>query len=363
MVVYLANLESPGLVFTYGLFGVQHYDLTTEKKKIILKLYNLLGQSADRLDHLQDESHGVTRDGPHSTTFVAYWLKSTDYEKWKTASEVEEFWNNLPDDAGVWREVMTVPKSRYMFAANQHETSGLAALLGLKQSSEEGYWRVYRHRLSQNPDEHTDPTDTFTSPLVSGATSVRDVGKQVIDLSQAGLPPKIKYGKVKITNIPDNLLYCREGQRQPGLPKEELEDWKAKLAPHAVAWMNHLDEERNKNGVVSFTFNVGHEKPKDTFVLRADLEVDINAVAEANQLMYFLDLAHFEYAGRSFKEHVKLRSNTFEMYGKGGKHEHGKLSIWVELCVLKSGDLEAEYIGCREGTGLMLFEDRKAAHI
>ncbi|KAJ9616399.1 hypothetical protein H2200_000117 [Cladophialophora chaetospira] len=356
MVVYLANLEGSGLVFTYGLFGVQHDALTAEKKKYISELYTLLSHSAGRVDHLQDESHGVSRDEPRSTTFVAYWLKSADYEKWKNTEEVKQFWDNLPDDAGVWREVMTVPKSRYMFAANQHETSGLATLLGLKASSDEGYWRVYRHRLSENPDEHTDPEDTFTSPLVTVAKENGDSGQSAVDLAKRF--NEIKLGRVKITKIPDNLLYCREGQRQPGLPQEELETWKEKLAPHALAWMNHLDTERNKNGVVSFTFNIGHEKPKATFEPAADLKLDTDAVAEANQLMYFLDLAHFEYSGRSFREHVKLRATTFEMYGPGGKHsENGKLSIWVELCVLKSGDLEAEYIGCREGTGLMLFEN------
>ena len=58
-----------------------------------------------------------------------------------------------------------------------------------------------------------------------------------------------------------------------------------------------------------------------------------------NQLMYFLDLAHFEWPGRSFKDHVKLRKNVFEMYGPGGKHsKNPQLSIWVELCVLKPDD-------------------------
>lgn len=357
MVVYLANLEGQGLVFTYGLFGVQHDELTAEKKKTISTLYSLLSQSANRIDHLQDESHGIPRDGPYSTTFVAYWLHSADYEKWKETAEVKEFWEGLPDDAGVWREVMTVPKSRYMFAANQYETSGLATQLGLKASSDEGYWGVYRHRLSDITDEHTDPNDTFTSSLVTPARAQADPSKQVVDLSKPA-SNTIRLGRIKIANIPDNLCYCREGQRQPGLPRDELETWKEKLAPYAQSWMNHLDTERNKNGVVSFTFNIGHEPPKSTFQPGEDLELATDAVAEANQLMYFLDLAHFEQAGRSFKDHVKLRATTFEMYGPGGKHsENPKLSIWVELCVLKAGDVDVEYIGCREGTGLMPFEN------
>jgi len=310
-----------------------------------------LSRSANRVDYLQDESHGAPQAAPKSTTFVAYWLKSSDYEEWKETEAVKEFWESLPDDAGVWREVMTVPKSRYMFAASQNETSGLATVLGLKQSSDEGYWGVYRHRLSETPDEHTDPGDSFTSPFVSNAKAKPGSTKRVIDLSRSQLQDSIRRGRVKLTRVPDNLCYCREGQRQPDLAKEELETWKERLAPYALSWMNHLDTERDKNGVVSFTFHIGHETPKSTFV-------ETQVTAEANQLMYFLDLAHFELAGRSWRDHVKLRQTTMEMYGPGGQHsQDGKLSLFVELCVLKSGDLDAEYIGCKEGTGLMCFED------
>jgi hypothetical protein len=37
--------------------------------------------------------------------------------------------------------------------------------------------------------------------------------------------------------------------------------------------------------------------------------------------------------------------------------EIGRAVLFVEICVLKSGDLDAEYIGCRSGTGLMFLED------
>jgi hypothetical protein len=35
----------------------------------------------------------------------------------------------------------------------------------------------------------------------------------------------------------------------------------------------------------------------------------------------------------------------------------GKAVLYVELCVLKSGDLDAEYIGCASNTGLMYLND------
>lgn len=358
--VWLANLEGEDLLFTYALFGVQQDELTDRKRKTVLDLFNLLSTSADRVDHLQDESHESPRKSSQSTTFVAYWKDSGAYQTWRESNAFRDFWDSLPDDAGVWREVMTVPKSRYMFAANQYETSGLATMLGLKESSDEGYWGVYRHRLHDNPDQYTDPADTFTTPLATTTKAKPDSDKAVVNL-ETSFPNAVRLGRVKLTKLPDNLCFCREGQRQPHFGKEELETWLDMLAPYAQSWMNHLNTARNRNGVVSFTMHVGHENPvpsqKREIDPLEDLSLPTKAVAEANQLMYFLDMAHFEQAGRSFKDHVKLRQRTFDLYGPDGKHSNGKLSLFVELCVLKSGDLEAEYIGCREGTGLMFLED------
>ena len=359
--VFLADLGGNEYLLTYGLFGVQHESLTSEKRRIISSLYSLLARSAGRVDHLQDQSHGLPRDGPKSTTFVAYWLHSEEYEKWKETKLVKEFWESLPDDAGVWREVMTVPKSRFMHASSQDVKSGIATLLELKHSTDEGYWGVYRHRLSTVPDKHTDPSDTFTSPYVTSAKADSNSSKPVIDLPKPFAGETVK-GRVRIANVPDNICFVREGQRQPNVSKEELDTWLESIAPHAKSWIEHLDTERNKNGVVAFTTHIGHEKPtsktaEDDLDPGADLEADTTAIAEANQLAYFLDLAHFELAGRSYRGHVQLRKNTMELYGPGGKMSSGKAVLYVELCVLKSGDLDAEYIGCVEGTGLMYLKD------
>jgi hypothetical protein len=362
--VFLADLEGGERVFTIGLFGVQHEVLSIEKKSSIATLYSLLAQSANRLDHLQDESHGLTRDGPHATTFVAYWLRAEDYKRWKDTDVVQKFWNELPDNAGVWREVMTVPKSRFMHASSQPVPSGIAHLLELKQSNDEGYWGVYRHRLAAHPDQYTEPSDMFVSPYVTTAKSKPDPKKKVVTIPKAQ-SDAIKLGRVRLSKVPDNLLFAREGQRQPNISKEERDIWIESIAPHAQSWMEHLNAEREKTGVVSFTTHLGHEKPTTrsptlakNFDPSVDLEADTEAIAEANQLVYFLDLAHFEQAGRSHRGHVQLRKNTMETYGPGGKmSEMGKAVLFVEICVLKSGDLDAEYIGCREGTGLMFLED------
>ncbi|KAE9980832.1 hypothetical protein BLS_008161 [Venturia inaequalis] len=362
--VFLADLEGEERVFTIGLFGIQHEVLTEEKKKTITTLYSLLQQSANHLDHLQDESHGLSRNGPHSTTFIAYWLRSEDYKSWKYTESVKKFWNELPDDAGVWREVMTVPKSRFMHASSQPVKSAMGHLLELKQSSDEGYWGVYRHRLAANPDQYTHADDKFISPYVTTAKAKPGPEKKVITIPRPQ-STAIRSGRVRLSKVPENLLFAREGQRHPNISKDERDTWLESITPHAQSWMQHLDTEREKAGVLSFTTHLAHENPPTRTSAHAhnfnptiDLETNTNAVAEANQLVYFLDLAHFEQAGRAHRSHVQLRKNTMEIYGPGGTmSEIGKAVLFVEICVLKAGDLDAEYIGCREGTGLMFLED------
>lgn len=355
--VFLVDMNGEDYVFTYGIFGVQHEELTPEKASFISTLYKLLSSSANRVDHLQDESHGLPRHGPRSTTFIAYWLCSNSYKEWKETSPVKEFWASLPDDAGVWREVMTVPKSRFMFASSQPVASAMGTLLPLKQSNDEGYWGVYRHRLSETPDSHTDPSDTFTSPYTTPVKAKPNEERKIIEIPSTR-SSKIKPGRVTISNPPDNLVFAREGQRQPQIPASETKAWLEQINPHAQSWISHLDTERNKSGVVAFTTHIGHENPtpeivNEKFDPRADLELDTKAIPETNQLAYFLDLANFEQAGRSHKGHVQLRKTVMSLYGPGGELEKGKAVLFVELCVLKSKDLDAEYIGCAEGTGLM----------
>jgi hypothetical protein len=352
--VFLTDLDEEEYVFTYGLFGVQYATLTPEKIKVISTLYTLLSESAGRVDHLRTEDHGFKTIGSLSATFVAYWLKSEDYEEWKETSAVKEFWDGLADDAGVWREVMTVPKSRFMHASSMNVESGMSSLLKLKTSSDEGYWGVYRHRLSEVTDKHTDPNDTFTSSYVTAMKADND--KPVLDIPKS-VGTEIKVGRFK-PKIPDNVCFVREGQRQPNCPKEEIDTWVQSINPHAQSWIQHLDDERVKTGVMSITTHLGHERPVSRGPANILFDVEEDPIPETNQLVYFLDLAHFELAGRSHRGHVTLRKNLMTLYGPGGKlSDLGRSALYVELCVLKSGDMDAEYIGCLENTGLMFLSD------
>jgi len=335
--VFLVNVEKKDLLFAYAIFGVQYTSLTPEKHATISTLHELLISSAGRVDSLQNDS---SQSLPIRTaTFIAYWLHAEDYASWASSDAVTKFWASLPPDAGVWREIMTVPKSRYMFAANQEIKWGLATMLDLRPSSDKGYWGVYRHRLSDTPDVHTDPADTFTSPFVTPAkaTANRDEDSKPVLAASPSITITIRHGRVRVSNPPDNLCFVREGQQQAELVGIEKEIWLEEIMPLVESWVHHLDAERDKNGVVALSTHVEDSK----------------SCAGADVVAYFMDLAHFEKAGRSFRGHVKLREKVMSLYGPGGKLSGGKAALFVELCVLKKGDLEAEYIGCAENTGLM----------
>ncbi|KAH0138904.1 hypothetical protein KCU67_g15337, partial [Aureobasidium melanogenum] len=252
--VFLADWEGKQHLFVYGVFGVQHRSsLTDSKKAIINELHKLLTASAGRVDMLVDESHNLeAEDKPHATTFVAYWLDVKRYKSWAASSSVRQFWDNLSADAGVWREIMTVPTSRYMFAANQDLRWGLTSLIEkLRASNDEGYWGVYRHRIGSKDD-------TFTSPYVTASRAKNAPNNRILDI-----PPKgprnlndIRIGRVRVDDIPDNICLVREGQRQPNVAQEELGLWLEKVAPHARSWIEHLDSHREKNGVLAFSTHV-----------------------------------------------------------------------------------------------------------
>ncbi|CAD0109505.1 unnamed protein product [Aureobasidium uvarum] len=343
--VFLADWEDQQHVFVYGVFGVQHASsLTNNNKPTIDELHNLLTSSAGQVDLLIDESHGIEAgEKPRTTTFVAYWLDAATYQSWAGSSPVQHFWDTLPEDAGVWREVMKVPTSRYMFAANQDMRWGLTSLIDkLRASNDEGYWGVYRHRIGSKDD-------TFTSPYVTASKAKKVADHKILTIPTQGprIADGIRLGRVHVNNIPDNICFVREGQRQPNVAKEELGLWLEKVAPHAKSWIEHLDMHREKNGVLSFSTHVCEQS-----------KLNDDDAAETDQLAYFLDLAHFEAAGRAFKGHVHLRKTVMEMYGPGGPLDGiGKAELYVELLILKSKEFEAEYVGCLQGTGLMFLQD------
>ena len=353
--VYLMKFPGADSSCTTALFGVQYRTLTPEKLETIAKLLKLIKASAGHVDCVWDEQDSGSSVSCSTVIVVAYWLSSAAYRSWWKRDDVQTFWAALPDDAGVWREVVTVPDGRFMHASSRDRKTGLALLAELEHSGNEAYWGVYRNRLADSKK------DDFSSPYRTAATPKRNgdsVEKPVLSVSNpTGEAKPIRPGRVHVPRGIDNMIFVREYQNYSGMPEVEQEIHANELTPHVTAWMKWLDKERSKSGILSFRTSVGIEGAAEIESATAAPLSSPRTTGEKDQFAYFLDLAHFERAGKSFGDHCKLRSNTLKQYGPGGDLEKaGNLHLMVEVNVLKVGDLEAEYVGCVQGTGLMGLE-------
>lgn len=334
--------------YVIALFGIQYEDITPEKQKIASTLLKMIDASAGHVDCLFDDQEDGSSDGCRTILFAAYWASSSDYRSWWAQDDVQSFWHSLSDDAGVWREVMIVPESRFMHASTADKKTGmsLARKANMQQSGNEGYWGVYRNRLAASK------SDDLMSPYITASTpnTAHDAAdKPTLQLSNpSGEPKSIRRGRVHLPKGIDNLAWVREYQSYVDVKEDENEQWSKHLTPHAKAWMDHLDKERSKTGFLSFRMTMAVE--------RGDLEngnaASLKKINEMNQFAHVLDLAHFERAGKSFEHHRKLRKNMMELMGPDWAAH-----LMVELAILKASDLEAEYVGCIEGTGLMFLEE------
>jgi hypothetical protein len=175
------------------------------------------------------------------------------------------------------------------------------------------------------------------------------VDKPTLQLpNPSGEPRSIRHGRVRLPKGIDNLAWAREYQSYVGVNEDKHEQWSKHLIPHVKAWMDHLDKERSKNGFLSFRMTMAVE--------HGDIEngnvASPKKINEMNQFAYVLDIAHFERAHKSFEQHRTLRKNMMELMGPDWAAH-----LMVELAILKESDLEAEYVGCVDGTGLMFLED------
>ncbi|KAH8816529.1 heme-containing dehydratase protein [Xylogone sp. PMI_703] len=343
---------------TFAIFGIQYVELTDEKISYFTRLTSLLRDNAAHIEYHLQPMDPTTGLDYHTIVIVTYWFESSIHKAWWNGLAVQSFWNeNVPSngDAGVWREVLQVSPGRFMHATGNSIRVGFAAasaFQNLEYSStntvaeRKKYWGIYRERL---PDWSDDPFQSEYSVSTSETTGQN----KTIKLHDPNIKQKnpIRQERVYLPRGIDNLLWVHEYQDYTGADEFEHNLWREKIADHISSWIDHLNTKRRENGVLSF---------RNTRILAPIGEgTTVNPESQkGGQFMYFVDMAHFEASGKAFRDHRLGRSRMEHLYRAGGSlgDGRGKIKLMVELAVLKADDFEAEYIGCREGTGLMSYE-------
>lgn len=347
--------------FTVSLFGCQYQaeSPSAAKLDLINKFEGLIKDAALHVDEFEQN------DLP-SKIWMSYWSSPQSFKSWWTSNDTLSFWDSLPDDAGFWRETISLPATRAMYESNAEQPSGFGHCgEPVPLTEKTGYWGAYRSRMT--PDS---PDDKFTSPLSTSP-------------EPRPFTTKVRYGRTRMTKFPDNICMVVEGQDYSLMPDKEREYWDENFAGLTKQWVTNVVTAGPKQGMISARACHGFTSGK---MLGATNEaagqrnktandtsgkIDHHGEAKTNgsalfpgldyirqaQILFWLDLSKMEQLGRWDKVHVKLRRQFMTAYGPGGACEGGDLLLWVDLGILKGNEIDAEYVGCYDGTGFLAYDE------
>lgn len=332
--------------FVLAIYGCQFHgpSPSNPKSALIENFTSLLDGPAVHIEVMDNDDLSVV--GGTSRVWMTYWKSPKEYEAWWQSALVTAFWSALPDDAGFWREKLQFPATRVLFETNQRVPNGFSHAGSFQPLTEKtGYWGSYRDRI-----EESTPEDKLSSPV----TTILP-------------PPKmsrtIRSGRVVMDTFPDHLCCVVEGQDHSAMGPKEHEYWMQHFNDLSNNWITTTVTTGNVDGVVSA--RLCHYP--DRGLINPNHGIDTtNKWAPALgynrklQIFYFLDMSYMEKIGRKYKTHIDLRRNFMKAYGPAGDMEGGDLLLWVDLGVLKANEMEAEYVGCYEGTGFMGYLDHPA---
>ncbi|KAK1723618.1 hypothetical protein CaCOL14_007228 [Colletotrichum acutatum] len=346
--------------FTVSIFGCQyHADSPSPEKLALINTFDgLIKAAAIHVEELEQN------DLP-SKVWMSYWKSPQVFKAWWESPETSAFWAALPENAGFWRETVSLPATRSMYESNKEKPSGFGhcgELIPL--TSKTGYWGAYRSRMT--PDG---PEDKFESPLpaVPEARPLTD---------------KIRPGRVRVSKFPDNISFVVEGQDYSAMNDNEREHWNENFDGLTKQWVTNVMNAGPAGGMVSSRACHAFAGDKQPGATKSAVNgASTNGTNGTNgtltnghgngifpgldyirqaQILFWLDLSKMEHIGRTDKVHVKLRRDFFAAYGPGGVMEGGDLLLWVDVAVLKGEEMDAEYVGCYDGTGFLAYDAHPA---
>lgn len=301
----------------YGIFGVQAPS-TDAAASVTARLNALLRRTGGPA--VLERMHYRDAQGWHCDLFLGGWLDAAAYRAWAALPEVAAWWRGLPcgpDDAGVWREVMTPHKDYFQYGAGVEEVAGFASLGTVVPSDKFGYWGGYRDRIPASArDKLLTPLDRTPEPVLRETR-----------------------GRRLAVAIPDNLCFIREGQAWDRAGTAERAVWAERMEPVVDAWIAHLTAHPAETGCLSLRFC--REQEVETGADRA----------RQSQVAFLLSLRHIERAARTAHSHLAVKDTLMGIYE--APPFEPTMHIWVEMFILKQGDLQTEYVNCHPETGLL----------
>ena len=257
--------------------------------------------------------------GAACDVYLAFWSDPERYEKWFAQPAVHDWWQTLAitGPVGVWREVINAHKDRYQYGAGVPEPGGISVLGKLVACDKFGYWGGYRDRVPASAHDDFAPELNEMPSLV-----VRET-----------------LGRRLSTALPNNLCFIREGQGWDKAGTAERGIWTESMEPVVERWVKTLRDEPLRTGCISLR----HCREWDTTTK--------TPLKKKSQLAFLLSLKHIERAARTTHAHLAVKKTFTDMYTE--PEFCPRMHIWVEMLIVKRGELVNEYVNCDSMTGFL----------
>ncbi len=311
-----ASFPAPIERLVYGIFGVQSRATDRDDHHPAeLKARFAASDGPSKVEHLQY----CDQQGAHCDVYLAFWADRARYRRWHEAPAFQDCWRALPRSGpvGHWYEIIDAGKDYYQYGAGVPEKGGISALGELVPCDKFGYWGGYRDRVPASTHDDFAPALRRMPPAVERAT----------------------LGRRLRVETPDNICFIREGQGWDKAGPEERRVWQEKMAPVVDRWVSTLRD---------------HPAATGCFSLRFCRELDYDSgkpLEKQSQIAFLLSLAHIEKAARTTHTHLQVKQSFTDMYTE--PRFSPQMHIWVEMLIVKRGELANEYLNCHSHTGFL----------
>lgn len=253
---------------------------------------------------------------------VSYWTDGTRHARWMLTSSVSRWLDDdarLDDEAGYWRETISVPYDRHetIYSA-PHYRVGLGRLpdTAIEPMTTNGYFGAARDRL---PISAIDPLMSPHGDELSPRGQITTLGRRLF------------------AQVPLNMTAIRSGQFWEAAQQEQLADYDENLQPKLMRGMKYLTEHKSQTGTLALR-------------ILTNLSPEGAARRETSVLGYFLGLDQLEGWAKSHDTHLDIYRHAIAMNRLHG--ERREVVTWHEVFIMP-GSTAFEYINCHTSTGLL----------
>lgn len=255
--------------------------------------------------------------GLQETVCIVYWLDADSAAADLASPAFMAVWQShqLPGlGYGVFREMSNLPfaRSETLFSGPEHQ-HGMSQMRTGKEGPipHHQYWGGMRDRIPLSAND----------PLAQSGTL------HVVEQSESAI----------VVEAHENLCLIRSGQDWSACDAQQLAEYRDTIEPALEAGMAFLRDRGHEVGCYSCRF-------------MNDRQADGTLAPRSSGLAYFRTMEDLENWSEHHPTHLQIFNAFLGMAPKYGPDL--QLKLWHEVSVLPAGGQRAEYVNCRQGSGL-----------